>query len=63
MVRQCATQRFRRALIEQYAHLGRGECAARSMIKHRTDLFMADAREPLYKLRRQRSVFKILEER
>ena len=33
------------------------------MIKHRTDLFKADTREPLYELRRQRSVFKILEER
>jgi hypothetical protein len=33
------------------------------MIQHSTNLLTADAREPFYELRHQRSIFKILEER
>lgn len=63
MLRQRETQWFGRALIEQYAHSGRGKRAACGMIEHRTNLFKADTRKPIDELRHQRSVFKILKKR
>ena len=57
--RKGAPQRFGLSLIEQDAHLCSGKRAAGSMIEYRANLFQADAREPVYELRRQRSVFEI----
>lgn len=62
MLRQRATQRFGRALVEQYAHLGRGKRAAGGVIQHGTNLLKTDARKPIHEFRDQRSVFKVLKE-
>ena len=50
MLRQRTTQRFGRALIKEYAHLGRGQRAACGMVQHRANLFEGDTREPLDEL-------------
>jgi hypothetical protein len=38
MLRQRLAQRNRRALIEQYAHLGRSQCTTRSVLQHGANL-------------------------
>ena len=62
MLRQSVTQRFRSPLIEQYAHLCRGECAACGVIEYRSNLLQSDPRKPFNKLRHLRAILQILEE-
>lgn len=63
MVRQQSTQRFRDALVEQYAHLRGSESAACRMVQYRADLFKRDAGKPLHELRRDGAVLKVLKKR
>ena len=61
MLRQRVTQRYGRTLVEQYAHLYRGERASCHVLKHCTDLFESDTRKPFHELRDKGAVFNILE--
>ena len=61
VLRQELTQWNRSTLVKENAHLRRGECTSRSVLQHSANLFNGDTREPLDKLRYQRTVLKILE--
>ncbi len=63
MLREETAQGCRGALIEEYTHLCGGKSTACSMLEHGAHLFNSDTRKPLYKLRYQRTVFEILEQR
>ena len=56
------TQWFRRALIEQYAHLCRSKCTACGVIEYGANLFGSDTGKPIHELRYQCAVLKILKE-
>ena len=62
VLRQRVTQRFRSALIEQYAHLCRGKRTACGVIEYGTNLLQSDTRKPFHELRHQRAVFKIFKQ-
>src|SRR5439155_15072285 len=62
MLRQRVTQRLRSPLIEQYAHLCRGERTACGMIEYRANLLQSHPRKPINKLRHQRAILKMLKE-
>ena len=46
-----------------YAHLGGSQCTPCGVLQDRANLLKRHAREPLYKLGHQRTVFKILKQR
>ena len=50
VLRQDSPQWDWSALVEQYAHSGRSECATRSMLQHGADLLDGDAGKPLNEL-------------
>jgi len=49
-------------LIKKYAHSGRSECTARSVLEHGTNLIERDAGEPFYELRQRDAIFEIFEQ-
>ena len=55
-------QRCRSALIEEDAHLRRGQSAARCVLQHSACLIKSNAREQLNELTDRHSVFEILEQ-
>ena len=62
-MRERPAQRDWSALVEEYAHLSRGEGAARRMLQHGASLLDSYARKPLDELRYEGAILEILEER
>jgi hypothetical protein len=63
VTRQCVTQGFGRALIEENTHLCGSKRTSSGVIEDGTSLFQRDTREPFDKLGHQGTVLKILKER
>lgn len=62
MTRQKLPQRYRRTLIEKYAHLRRGQSAAGSVLQHGARLLQRDTREQFNDLADWHAIFEVLEE-
>lgn len=63
VLRQNFAQRYRRTLVKQDAHSGRGKRTAGSVLQDSANLGNRDARKPFHELRHRCAILEILEQR